>query len=59
MTGLMEKIDKMSDASFGLDVVRSLNSTHSTPALPAATDEVEAEDPPKRSQTYNKTVNEV
>ena len=38
-----------------LDFLKSLNSTQSAPAVPAAADEVKAEDPP---ETY-KTVNEV
>jgi hypothetical protein len=41
-----------------LDVVKSLNATQSTTAPPASADEVKAEDPPERFQTY-KTVNEV
>ncbi|KFY05238.1 hypothetical protein O988_00150 [Pseudogymnoascus sp. VKM F-3808] len=41
-----------------IDVVKSLSSTQSIPAVPAAADEVKAEDPPERFQTY-KTVNEV
>ncbi|OAF55513.1 hypothetical protein VC83_07573 [Pseudogymnoascus destructans] len=41
-----------------IDVVKSLSATQSTPAALAAADEVKAEDPPERIQTY-KTVNEV
>lgn len=41
-----------------IDVVKSLSATQSTPAAPAAADEVKAEDPPESFQTY-KTVNEV
>ncbi|OAF56353.1 hypothetical protein VC83_06884 [Pseudogymnoascus destructans] len=41
-----------------LDIIKSLSATQSTPAPPAAADEVKAEDPPERFQTY-KTFNEV
>ena len=41
-----------------LDFLKSLSATQSTPAPPAAADEVKAEDPLERFQTY-KTVNEV
>ncbi|KFZ15463.1 hypothetical protein V501_02714 [Pseudogymnoascus sp. VKM F-4519 (FW-2642)] len=41
-----------------IDVVKSLSATQSTPAAPAAAEEVKAEDPPESFQTY-KTVNEV
>ncbi|KAL5349005.1 hypothetical protein ACLOAV_006431 [Pseudogymnoascus australis] len=41
-----------------LDVLKSVNSTQSTPAVPSAAEEVRAEDPPETFQTY-KTVNEV
>ncbi|ELR02499.1 hypothetical protein GMDG_01025 [Pseudogymnoascus destructans 20631-21] len=40
------------------NVVKSLSATQSTPAAPAAAEEVKAEDPPESFQTY-KTVNEV
>jgi hypothetical protein len=43
-----------------LDIVKSLSSTQSTPAVPAAADEVKAEDPPARvSKLEFKAVNEV
>jgi len=43
-----------------LDVVKSLNSTQSAPAMPAAADEVEAEDPPARASKLEfKAVNEM
>ncbi|ELR02017.1 hypothetical protein VC83_01459 [Pseudogymnoascus destructans] len=43
-----------------LDVLKSLNSMQSAPAVPAAADKVEAEDPPARASKLEfKTVNEV
>jgi hypothetical protein len=43
-----------------IDVVKSLSSTQSTPAVPTAADKVKAEDPPARASKLEfKAVNEV
>jgi hypothetical protein len=55
-----DRSELLSFAQQFLDIVKSLNSAQSAPAVPAATDEVEAKDPPARASKLEfKAVNEV